>query len=62
LFLDLPAIPGTSNRAEHNGGKVIIGPDEDDDNVYVGIGEVGGRRTQAENVVGGPSPDGTGGY
>lgn len=61
LFLDLPAIPGTSNRAEHNGGKVIIGPDEDDDNVYVGIGEVGGRRTRAENVVGGPTPDGTGG-
>jgi glucose/arabinose dehydrogenase len=34
LILDLPATPGPT----HNGGKVVIGPD---DNVYLTIGDVG---------------------
>jgi glucose/arabinose dehydrogenase/plastocyanin len=57
LLLDLPAIPA-SNRTDHNGGKVIIGPDN---NVYTVIGEVGGHRTQAQNIFDGPPADGTGG-
>src|ERR671930_2033965 len=53
LLLDLPAIPGPP----HNGGKIIIGPDN---NVYVGIGDVGKHRTQSENSLRAPV-DGTGG-
>src|ERR687885_122461 len=40
------------------GGKVLIGPDND---VYVGIGDVAGHRTQSENNPKGAAPDGTGG-
>jgi glucose/arabinose dehydrogenase/plastocyanin len=57
LLLDLPAIP-ENQRGEHNGGKVLIGPDG---NVYLVIGEVGGHRTQAQNNESGPNADGTGG-
>jgi glucose/arabinose dehydrogenase len=53
LLLDLPAVPGPP----HNGGKIIIGPDN---NVYISIGDVGKHRTQAENSVRSPA-DGTGG-
>jgi aldose sugar dehydrogenase len=53
LLLDLPAVPGPP----HNGGKIIIGPDN---NVYIGIGDVGKHRTQSENSARSP-PDGTGG-
>jgi aldose sugar dehydrogenase len=53
LLLDLPALPGPP----HNGGKIIIGPDN---NVYVTIGDVGKRRTQAENSQRSPA-DGSGG-
>jgi glucose/arabinose dehydrogenase len=52
ILLDLPAIP---NR--HNGGQVTIGPDQ---NVYVLIGDID-HETQAQNVKGGPKPDGTSG-
>jgi hypothetical protein len=41
------------------GGKVLIGLT--DQNVYVGIGDVIGHRTRAENTANGPPPDGTGG-
>jgi glucose/arabinose dehydrogenase/plastocyanin len=58
LLLNLPAEPGTTNRTDHNGGKVLIGPDN---NVYVVIGEVGGHRTIAQNIEDGPNADGTGG-
>ena len=50
LLLDLTAIPPNA-RGEHNGGKIRIGPD---DNVYLIVGEVGGHRTQAQNVFDGP--------
>ena len=57
LLLDLTAIP-INGRAEHNGGKIRIGPDN---NVYYMIGEVGGHRTQAQNIIDGPAPNGLGG-
>jgi aldose sugar dehydrogenase len=40
------------------GGKILIGPDN---NVYVGIGDVAGHRTQSENNPNGAAPGGTGG-
>ena len=54
LLLSLPALPGTN----HNGGKVVIGPDN---NVYAVIGDLKTHRTQTENVVNGPPADSTGG-
>jgi glucose/arabinose dehydrogenase len=55
LLLDLPATPG----AIGNGGKVIIGPNN---NLYLTIGDVGnGHTTKAQNVQNGSDPDGTGG-
>ena len=57
LLLDLTANP-PNDRAEHNGGKIRIGPDN---NVYYMIGEVGGHRTQAQNIADGAEPDGLGG-
>ncbi len=56
LLLDLPATPG----AIGNGGKVVIGPD---DNVYLTIGSVGvnGHITKAQNIQNGSDPDGTSG-
>jgi aldose sugar dehydrogenase len=56
LLLDLPATPG----AIGNGGKVIVGPDND---VYITIGDVGinGHNTKAQNIQNGSEPDGTSG-
>src|ERR671932_1768435 len=54
LLLNLPALRGPN----HNGGKVVIGPDS---NVYTVIGDLRTHRTQAQNVVNGPSADSTGG-
>ncbi len=56
LLLNLPATPG----AIGNGGKVIVGPDN---NVYVTIGDVGinGHNTKAQNFQNGSEPDGTSG-
>ena len=55
-LLNLPATPG----AIGNGGKVIIGPDN---NVYLTIGDVGvnGHITKAQNIQNGNEPDGTSG-
>jgi aldose sugar dehydrogenase len=61
LLLNLPASPPPGREGtekNHNGGKVLISPDN---NVYVGIGDVGGHRGQAENNPNGIAPDGTGG-
>jgi aldose sugar dehydrogenase len=61
LLLNLPASPPperAGTQKNHNGGKVLIGPDN---NVYVGIGDVAGHRGQAENNPNGIAPDGTGG-
>ncbi|HET6590135.1 MAG TPA: PQQ-dependent sugar dehydrogenase [Candidatus Nitrosocosmicus sp.] len=57
LLLDLTAEP-ENDRGEHNGGKIRIGPDN---NVYFIVGEVGGHRTQAQNIEDGPMPNGLGG-
>ncbi len=57
LLFDLTAIP-PNERGEHNGGKILIGPDN---NVYFIVGEVGGHRTQAQNIGDGPAPNGLGG-
>jgi aldose sugar dehydrogenase len=56
LLLDLPATPG----AIGNGGKIVIGPDN---NVYLTIGSVGinGHDTKAQNIQNGTEPDGTSG-
>src|SRR5437870_1776419 len=56
LLLDLPATPG----AIGNGGKVIVGPDN---NVYANIGDVGinGHNTKAQNIQNGSEADGTSG-
>jgi aldose sugar dehydrogenase len=54
LLLDLPATPGP----RHNGGVVMIGPDN---NVYLVIGDVDGHRTEAQNQESGGEPDGTSG-
>jgi glucose/arabinose dehydrogenase len=54
VLLNLPALPGPS----HNGGAIIIGPDN---NVYAIIGDVGGHRNQAQNQESGGEPDGTSG-
>jgi glucose/arabinose dehydrogenase len=54
LLLDLPATPGP----RYHGGPVAIGPDN---NVYVVIGDLDHRETQAQNVEDGPPPDGSSG-
>jgi aldose sugar dehydrogenase len=57
LLLDLTAIP-PNDRGEHNGGKVLIGPDN---NVYLIVGDVGGHMDQSLNIEDGPAPNGVGG-
>lgn len=57
LLLDLPATPGPT----HNGGKIVIGPD---DNVYLVIGIVGptaGAKTPTQNNRDGSPVDGRAG-
>ena len=54
VLLNLPAVPGAS----HNGGAIIIGPDN---SIYTIIGDVGGHRNQAQNQESGGGPDGTSG-
>ena len=58
MLLDLPGNPGIYNTPDHVGGKVKIGPDK---NVYIAIGDVGGRNTQATNLKDASYPDGTAG-
>ena len=49
LLLNIPAkISGEKNIGIHNGGKVIIGPD---DNVYLIVGDIGGFETKTQNVL-----------
>jgi aldose sugar dehydrogenase len=59
LLLDLPATsPQKGQENNHDGGKVVIGPDQ---NVYVVIGDVGGRNGQAQNNGRGDPVDGSSG-
>jgi aldose sugar dehydrogenase len=58
-LLNLPSnSPDPLSESNHNGGKVLIGPDH---NVYTVIGDAGGHRGQAQNTKHGPELDGTGG-
>jgi aldose sugar dehydrogenase len=52
LLLNLP-----TDHNQHNGGAVVIGPDQ---NVYVIIGDIS-HNTKAQNYENGPDPDGTSG-
>jgi aldose sugar dehydrogenase len=52
LILDLPAFPGPN----HDGGKLIIGPDN---YLYVVIGDVK-HEGKLQNIIDGPNPDDTG--
>ena len=52
LILDLPAFPGPN----HDGGKLIIGPDN---YLYVVIGDVK-HEGKLQNIINGPDPDDTG--
>lgn len=59
LLLNLPATsPIVGHGNNHNGGKVVIGPDN---NVYLVVGDVGGRMGNVQNIMRGSSPDGTSG-
>jgi aldose sugar dehydrogenase len=59
LLLNLPATsPIVGHENNHNGGKVVIGPDN---NVYLVVGDVGGRMGNIQNIMRGNSPDGTSG-
>lgn len=42
----------------HNGGAILIGPNN---TLYIPVGDGDGHTTQAQNIVDGPAPDGTGG-
>jgi glucose/arabinose dehydrogenase len=49
LLIDIPAkAAGEKNIGIHNGGKVIIGPD---DNVYLIVGDIGGFKTKTQNFA-----------
>ena len=59
LLLNLPATsPIAGHENNHNGGKVVIGPDN---NVYLVVGDVGGRMGNIQNIMRGNSPDGISG-
>jgi aldose sugar dehydrogenase len=42
----------------HHGGKLMIGPDK---NIYLTIGDIDGRKTEAQNIKNGSLPDGSSG-
>ena len=59
LLLNLPAnMPPGGQENNHVGGKLEIGPDN---NLYITIGDVGGRNGQAQNIAEGDPLDGTSG-
>ena len=59
LLINLPAnMPSGGQENNHVGGKLEIGPDN---NLYVTIGDVGGRNGQAQNIAEGDPLDGTSG-
>jgi aldose sugar dehydrogenase len=57
LLLDLPARPGP----RYNGGPLLISQNQNDTIVYLMVGDLDHRRSQANNYEDGPPADGTGG-
>jgi glucose/arabinose dehydrogenase len=55
LLLNISAMSSKMDGG-HNGGKLLLGPDQ---NVYLIVGDLRERRTQAQNNLTGPAPDGT---
>jgi glucose/arabinose dehydrogenase/plastocyanin len=53
LLFEIP-----SPKGPHNGGKIMIGPDN---NVYLTMGDIDGYQTKAQNVKNGSLPDGSSG-
>jgi glucose/arabinose dehydrogenase len=60
LLLDVSGAGGVGNKTDefHNGGAIVVGPDQ---NVYLVVGELSGRHTLAQNVEAGDRPDGSSG-
>jgi glucose/arabinose dehydrogenase len=59
LLLNLPAnSPDPQGESNHDGGKIVIGPDH---NIYTVIGDVGGHNGQSQNNRDGTRLDGTSG-
>jgi glucose/arabinose dehydrogenase len=59
LLLNLPAnSPDPQGESNHDGGKIVIGPDH---NIYTVIGDVGGHDGQSQNNRDGARLDGTSG-
>jgi glucose/arabinose dehydrogenase len=54
LLLEIPAVPGPA----HNGGKMIVGPDN---SIFLVVGDIMGHTTKAQNYEEGGEPDKTGG-
>jgi aldose sugar dehydrogenase len=54
ILLDIPI---KDLRAEHHGGKIMVGPDN---NLYVTTGDIYGYNTKAQNIQNGSEPDGSG--
>ena len=55
LIFEIPSI----STAPHNGGKLMVGPDN---NIYLTMGEIReGTKTQAQNINNGSMPDGSSG-
>jgi aldose sugar dehydrogenase len=52
LVFEMPSSPA----GIHHGGKLMIGPDN---NIYLTIGDIDGRKTKAQNMKNGSLPDGS---
>jgi glucose/arabinose dehydrogenase/plastocyanin len=54
LIFEIPSVLGSP----HNGGKLMVGPD---DNIYLTMGDIHHYRTKAQNINNGSMPDGSSG-
>ena len=60
LLIDVSGARGVGNKSTelHNGGKILIGPDQ---NIYLVVGKFSGRHTSTMNLEGRELPDGNSG-